>query len=136
MRYCLEEVCYCLQLCASSYPCGSNLFNDSSSVSWHQIIKLHCILSSITKTLGKISVLKVAIEEQDFSSILEQEEQHGCEIDECSFFRFGLVQKIDKIGVVMGPSNVELRRFFQENQGAEVPNFVTISPFYHQNSCY
>ena len=48
------------------------------------------------KTLGKLSVLKMAIEEQDFSSVLEQAEQHGCEIDECSFFRFGLVQKIDK----------------------------------------
>ena len=37
------------------------------------------------KTLGKLSVLKMAIEEQDFSSVLEQAEQHGCEIDECSF---------------------------------------------------
>ena len=103
MRYCLEEVCYCLQSCASSYPCGSNLFNDSSSVSWRRIIKLHCILSSITKTLGKLSVLKMAIEEPDFNSVLEQEEQHGCESDECSFFHFGLVQKIDKIWSIHRP---------------------------------
>ena len=55
------------------------------------------------KTLGKLSVLKMAIEEQDFSSVLEQAEQHGCEIDECSFFRFGLVQKIDKIWYIHRP---------------------------------
>ena len=55
------------------------------------------------KTLGKFSVLKMAIEEQDFSSVLEQAEQHGCEIDECSFFRFGLVQKIDKIWNIHRP---------------------------------
>ena len=39
----------------------------------------------------------MAIEEQDVSSVLEQEEQHGCEIDGYSFSRFSLVQKIDKI---------------------------------------
>ena len=55
------------------------------------------------KTLGKLSVLKMVIEEQDFRSVLEQAEQHGCEIDECSFFRFGLVQKIDKIWNIHRP---------------------------------
>ena len=55
------------------------------------------------KTLGKLLVHKMAIEEQDFSSVLEQTEQHGCEIDECSFFRFGLVQKIDKIWNIYRP---------------------------------
>ena len=34
-----------------------------------------------------------------------------------------------RYGVFIGPSSVELRRFFQENRGAEVPNFVKISPF-------
>ena len=28
----------------------------------------------------------MAIDEQDFSSLLEQEEQLGCEIDECNIF--------------------------------------------------
>jgi len=32
----------------------------------------------------------MAIEEQDYISLLEQEEQHGCGIDEYNFFRFGL----------------------------------------------
>ena len=57
----------------------------------------HCIWSSIAKTFGKLSVLKMAIEGQYFSSVLEKEQQHGCEINECSFFRVGLSQKIDKI---------------------------------------
>ena len=61
---------------------------------------MQCILPSITKALGKLSVLKMAIEEQDFSSVLEQEEQHGCEIE---LFRFGLVQKIDKIWTIHRP---------------------------------
>ena len=68
MRFCLKEGSYCLRPCASTYPCGSNLFNDSSSASWRQF-QIHCILPSITNTFGILSVLKVAIEEQDFSSV-------------------------------------------------------------------
>ena len=75
MRYCLKEVCYCPQPCASSYPCGSYL-------SMIVQVFLGAKVSNY-KILGKLSVLKMAIEEQDFSSVLEQAEQHGCEIDEC-----------------------------------------------------
>ena len=60
---------------------------------------------SVEKHLVNCQYLIImAIDEQDFSSLLEQEEQLGCEIDECNIFLWlDLGQQIGETRGILRP---------------------------------